>query len=626
MNPQRPIRIFNRLHFKMAAFVITTILVILGLFLAYQLYWYRRQLHHLEMDSSGALCQTLTSSLEIAMLNKDTPAIQHSFEMVAGQAHIVRVFLMDTAGTVRASSSRSMIGMRLERTGEGCRTCHTGSSNMQLAAITTTNDEELLRVVAPVVNKPECHVCHGTAPRYNGLLVMDRSLAPIRAEILANLQLAGVAAAISGLLLMILFRWYFRRNVIDRVVYLESLARRVAANELAVDIHLAGKDELASLARSVSNMRASLKSSIDQIGNHHVYLRNLIENLLDGILIVDEDGRVASANRAVSEILGVDAQCRRTGALLDFRQPTLARLDQIGAMIGAARQSDHPVKEIVVLRTPGHEDKHVEIQAGRLVLPPWLRPEVIVVIRDVTTRITAENQVYQSERLATVGRLAAGIAHEINNPMASILTCSEGLLRVQSGDDAGRREYLQVIKNSAQRCRLITQKLLDYSAASAPTMEPVNIVEVLQESVSLLQFEAGKKKLGLTVTKSGSIPLIDGSKDSLVQVFVNLILNSIQAVDTGGKIVVATDPTPDAVIVSVTDDGPGIGEASLPRIFEPFYTTKPVGMGTGLGLSVSQGIVKNHGGSIEVTDNRKGRTCFRVSLPIPDTGKARRHE
>lgn len=616
------ISIFRRLHFRIAAFVIATILVIFGIFLAYQLYSYKHKLTRLELEASTALCQTLTSSLEIAMLNSDMSAIQHSLDAVSGTANIIRVFLLDTLGQTKATTDRRIQSSRFQKGDEGCRNCHLGTDKHLLGTIINQDNEQILRVVTPIVNKPQCHSCHGNQSHYNGVLVMDRSLKPVKAEIFASLRLAIVAAAVAGLLMMWLFRWYIRKHVIDRVVYLESLARRVASSELDVNIRLGGDDELASLAQSVSNMRTALKSSIDQIGNHHNYLRNLIENLIDGILIIDDKGCVAYANKSVADILGLDHRLFRGGAPLDFVAPPLSRIAPVGAMITSAQAAAEPVKEVLVLRDDACLDRHVEIHAAQLVLPPWLRPEVIVVFRDVTTRIEAEIQAYQSERLATVGRLAAGIAHEINNPMASILTCAEGLLRVQGSGDEGRREYLQVIKNSAQRCRMITQKLLDYSAASAPTMEPVQIEQVLQESVSLLKFEAGKKKLELAVRESGPIPMIHGSKDSLVQVFVNLILNSVQAVDVGGRIEVSVAADSRYVFISVVDDGPGISPANLRRVFEPFFTTKPVGMGTGLGLSVSKGIVEHHGGTIAVVESRRGRTCFRVALPIPGAASA----
>jgi PAS domain S-box-containing protein len=581
----------------------------------YQFYWYRHQLNHREMESSEALCQTLTSSLEIAMLNKDREAIQHSFQAVTGHAHILRVFLLDTSGTVKAASDRGMVGAQFRKGDEGCRNCHVDQTSDALGTIVTTKGDQVLRVVAPIDNKPLCHSCHGSLARYNGLLVMDRSLEPARSEILSNLRLAGIVAGIAVLLMMLVFRWYIKKQVINRVVYLESLARRVASNELTVDIEVGGRDEIASLARSVANMKTALKTSIDQIANHRNYLANLLENLVDGILILD-DGVVVFVNRAMSGILGVDSSVLQIGKRLAFERDPLDRVAQIDSMIASLQDTGQSVKEAMTLRDSGQEEKHLEVHVGQLVLPPRHKPEVIIVIRDITTRVTAENQVYQSERLATVGRLAAGIAHEINNPMASILTCTEGLLRDQGSWDEGRREYLQVIKNSAQRCRMITQKLLDYSAASAPTMDPVDLGDVLQESVSLLQFEAGKRHVALTVEKAVKLPVIAGAKDSLVQVFVNLILNSIQAAEKGGQIQVVATENNSAVDVFVIDDGPGIAAANLPRIFDPFFTTKPVGMGTGLGLSVSQGIVKHHGGTIDVVESQKGRTSIRVSLPI----------
>jgi signal transduction histidine kinase len=227
-----------------------------------------------------------------------------------------------------------------------------------------------------------------------------------------------------------------------------------------------------------------------------------------------------------------------------------------------------------------------------------------------------EGQIYQAEKLSTIGRLAAGIAHEINNPMASILTCAEGLLKQESMADNEKLEYLNIIKNSARRCKVITQKLLDFSAASTMKKEVIRLGEILKEAISLLQFEATSKKVRINIAETGVLPEIVGCKDSLVQVFVNLILNAIQAVDSGGDVSVKMDVEPDMARVMVEDNGPGISDENLTRVFDPFFTTKPVGLGTGLGLSVSQGIVKNHGGEIKILQNRNGLTSISVSLPL----------
>lgn len=147
-------------------------------------------------------------------------------------------------------------------------------------------------------------------------------------------------------------------------------------------------------------------------------------------------------------------------------------------------------------------------------------------------------------------------------------------------------------------------------------MEIINLGEVLQEAVSLLQFEATSKQIKLNISKPDEIPAIKGCKDSLVQVFVNLILNGIQAVDKDGVVNIEASLRGNSVDIMVEDNGQGISEENLAHVFDPFFTTKPVGVGTGLGLSVSQGIVKQHDGKLGIVQGKIGFTSFLVSLPL----------
>jgi signal transduction histidine kinase/HAMP domain-containing protein len=616
MDIRDKVPIKNRLHFKIALFVILTIIIIFGLFASYQLFSYRQKLTDMEIESSEELGRTLTSSLEIAMLNSDINSIQYSINQVSRNDNIIRVLLLNSESEVKASSQKELIGRQLSLQDEGCRNCHSADGPLRISTEISLDDEEMLRVVTPIVNKPLCFSCHGDKAKINGILVIDHSLGTIKSEIVSNLKLAGGMALVSVLLMMLLFRWYIRRQVINRIVYLESLARRVVGNELDLDIELKGKDELTSLACSFNDMKKTLKLSMQKIDNHRNYLTHLLENLIDGILIIDDQNRAVFINKSLRDILEIDGDILRTGDKVDFQNKPLNHLIPVGRLIGLSREQGAPVKEVIRLQVSPTRQKHIEIHTGKILLPPWLKPEIIVVIRDITARVMFEGQIYQAEKLSTIGRLAAGIAHEINNPMASILTCAEGLLKQESMADNEKLEYLNIIKNSARRCKVITQKLLDFSAASTMKKEVIRLGEILKEAISLLQFEATSKKVRINIAETGVLPEIVGCKDSLVQVFVNLILNAIQAVDSGGDVSVKMDVEPDMARVMVEDNGPGISDENLTRVFDPFFTTKPVGLGTGLGLSVSQGIVKNHGGEIKILQNRNGLTSISVSLPL----------
>jgi len=341
-----------------------------------------------------------------------------------------------------------------------------------------------------------------------------------------------------------------------------------------------------------------------------------LENLVDGILIIDDTDHVAFINKPFDEILELEKGSLNTGDQFNCNRDKLQSLAPIGRMVGSVQKTGDNLIETIKLKTPENSEKHLEVHVGKLILPPRLKPEIIVVVRDITARVTIENQVYQAEKLSTIGRLAAGLAHEINNPMASILTCTEGLLKSGFGDVDESEEYLKIIRESARRCKIITQKLLDYSALSTMKKDNVDINEVLREAVSLLKFEADKKKVTIKLPETLELPSIKGSRDSLIQVFVNLILNSIQAVESEGLVNIDVKNNGNFIYVSVEDNGQGIGDEDLKRVFDPFFTTKAVGIGTGLGLSVSQGIIKKHDGKIEIIRAKPGFTTFKISLPV----------
>ncbi|MFQ5453680.1 MAG: hypothetical protein ACE5D6_05790 [Candidatus Zixiibacteriota bacterium] len=233
--PYNKVKFKDRLHFKIAFFIILTIIIIFGIYSAYQFLLYQSKLTRAEKESSELLAQTLKSSLEIAMLNSNLEAIQYSFQETSKNPHIQRVFLLNKESEIRASSEKDKIGTRMSLSDVGCKECHFPSSQNLTSTRITLDSEEMLRVVIPIKNKKPCFRCHGANYHLNGLLVLDHSLKPTKAELYSSIKRAGIIAGISVLIMMLLFRWYIRKQVINRVAYLESLARRVVNNELDLD-------------------------------------------------------------------------------------------------------------------------------------------------------------------------------------------------------------------------------------------------------------------------------------------------------------------------------------------------------------------------------------------------------
>ncbi len=215
-------------------------------------------------------------------------------------------------------------------------------------------------------------------------------------------------------------------------------------------------------------------------------------------------------------------------------------------------------------------------------------------------------QLLHSARLAGIGTLATGIAHEINNPLASVSSCAEGLL-ARAADPALQNveafrdfnEYLAIIRDETYRCSAITRNLLDFSRKPEPVIEQVNLVERIEGVIALLRRNAEAEAKTVDLVSQATDSVVDADPNQLSQLFFNLIGNGLEAVAQGGRVQILVEaPDPDRIRVSVTDNGIGIAPDAIERIWEPFYTTKPPGEGTGLGLSLCYSIVQNHHGQI----------------------------
>ncbi len=240
-----------------------------------------------------------------------------------------------------------------------------------------------------------------------------------------------------------------------------------------------------------------------------------------------------------------------------------------------------------------------------------------------------QDQLLQAEKLAAIGQLAAGVAHELNNPVGGILGYAQyiqGLLKpgaALTGDQRNNLvKYVQFIEKESQRCKTIVQNLLNFSRFSKTDMHPFEINTVITDTLQFLdhQFRSGNIRIDLKLATPS--PVVHGSPNHIQQVFINILINAVQAMPTGGQIRVTTavaggQPSGEKPIVEigVTDTGSGIPEEHLHKIFEPFFTTKETGKGTGLGLSVSYGIVKNHQGEIKVRSTVGKGTTFLIQLP-----------
>jgi len=332
--------------------------------------------------------------------------------------------------------------------------------------------------------------------------------------------------------------------------------------------------------------------------------------LRDGLAILDAEDRVIQANRALATLRD---QRGITGSPLDqilFDSSTEAR-----ALFHAARAGRAPGALVLHSAPLG--------RTFRLGAAPFTEGEdtrLVVLVEDVTTEHQLEQQVLQQERLAAVGQLVSGIAHELNNPLTSIAGLSEFLM-AQPAPSERDREHLKVIRDQSDRAGRIVRNLLTFARKGPADTGPVDLNDVVQRTLSLMSYELRMREIKVEAALATTLPEIQGDRYQLQQVVLNLIGNAAQAVEDNAPdrprlVQVTTAPDGDHVMLRVADTGPGIPREHLASIFTPFFTTKAPGHGTGLGLSISYRIIEGHSGKLTAESPAGGGAVFVARIPV----------
>jgi two-component system, NtrC family, sensor kinase len=487
------------------------------------------------VQESDLLSHTVGNALHRAMLQDRRPDAYVIMQDIARQPGLERIRMLDGDGRVTFSTVPGEVGAQIDRKAEGCSACHADGAPLrhvdlrERSRVFDAGDHRVLAIVTPLYNEDSCATagCHAHPPDRKVLGVIDLSVSLARLDAQTRgFRWRSIAAATAAAGLLALFVWLFTRHFLMRpVAALVQATRRVARDQLELEIPVTWSGELGILAASFNEMTRSLRAARR-----------------------DLDALMASLEHQVQE---------RTAALR-----------------------------------------------------------------------AAQDQLVRTEKLTSLGKLSASIAHEINNPLAGILTFAKLIVRTLdqgAPDEATRKtlvKNLLLVQRETERCSAIVRNLLDFARERPITLKDVDLNAVVDEALQLLSNQI--HILNVTLDRRlGEVPPILGDFGQLRQAAVNVIMNGCEAMGRGGQLVVETAVVEGDrwVEMAFTDTGPGIPPDHLSKIFDPFFTTKE--RGTGLGLSVVYGIVERHGGRIELQSEAGKGTRVAIRLPLKASDAAR---
>jgi signal transduction histidine kinase len=368
-------------------------------------------------------------------------------------------------------------------------------------------------------------------------------------------------------------------------------------------------------ARLYTQLEGMVTERTQELDAQKRFVEVVLETLPLGVFVLDPELRVVRANRHAARLLG-------SGEPVGARLPELVPAERAAGAVRELVQRAFGERRVVA----ADEEMTIgdDLKVFRLTAAP-IEPaagHLVLLVEDVTLARRLERQMLLTERLTTAGRLAAGVAHELNNPLATIAGCAEALLarsrEAALAEVTGMeefRQYLTLIEEEAYRCKEITGSLLHFVREPGSRRSAADLNALVMKTIELLSHQSRFKDRRFATALDPALPMVTVNEGQLRQVFLGIAANALEAMGPEGTLHLRSRRLRDEVEVEIEDEGPGISDELLGRIFDPFFTTKPPGQGTGLGLAIAQGIVTDHGGRIEVTSRVGKGSVFRVVLP-----------
>lgn len=599
--------------------IISALLVIVAssAFLILVTQQYKSTILSAHRDASFNVNLLLQAALENAMVKRDLDGLQDIVGRLGAQEGIIGVMIANPDGVVRFSSYPDQLNQPLQDT-DFRQAVQSGERHSGLRML--GGDREVLRSINPVHNQPQCEGCHGkvTDNPINGLLVVDYDSSETRATV----RRGALMMAVLGLGVLILLEiglWIaLHQRVLTRLAKLSDATRDIAGGNLKVRAEETGQDELTRLGHSFNEMASQLEANLDELQAAHASLQTLIDAVPDGVRVIDPEFRVLMANKAYCDTVGLGRAdvlgqtCYNSSHQRDKPcAPTLVHCPVVSVL----QQGQRSLTCNQIHLNAERAEMSVEVSAAPVTL--HINGQDIECVVESIRDLESDLSISQKQRLAEMGSLAAGIAHEVNNPLSSISLVLKAV-KEQTKMSEEMEQYFEIAETEIGNCKAITESLLRLSAQPQAEPELVELASAIRDTASLLSFEAEQLHIQIVQDVQGH-PRVLASDSDIRNLVFNLSLNAIHAMPDGGTLRMSCRADGDKVCLAIEDTGVGIPERDQAKILLPFWTRRADGSrGRGLGLAICSSVVKNLGGTLTFTSKKGKGTRFEIELPNSD--------
>jgi signal transduction histidine kinase len=478
------------------------------------------------------------------------------------------------------------------------------------------NNQEVVSYINPIRNNPECQGCHAQKEPLLGALLLSMNQKQMDYDMTQQRRrfiiLFGLIAFLVGVATIAVVNRLFLRPL----SFIQEGTNAIARGEFKYQIPIQSRDEIGILgehfnlmAQALQDKNEKLLEQVRVISQSQKEWQETFDGITDLIAVIDKDFNITRSNRAFRQYFSLPLG----------REPDKKCYEIIGTCLqgGCPHKTAPREKEALA-------NEITDPNTGRILqisVFPFYPPDdftgSIFIAKDISEKKENEMKLIMNERLAALGEMASGIVHELNNPLATISACTESLLmkvKKEKIDSSFFENYLRIMGEELERCKKISTGILSFVRRTKNDRREIDIHEVLNKVVESIDHQGRLKEVEVTRSFAKEIPRVQANEGELMQVFASITGNALDAMEDKGCLTFETGADEKGVFVKISDTGPGIPPESIPKIFKPFFTTKPTG--TGLGLAIVDKIIKENNGKIEVNSDPQRGTTFTVTLPL----------